>query len=158
MPSKEKLDAVYVLTPPNIHFQNGCQIVEEGVDAFIEKPFCHTVANCQDFRKRAETAGRSIGVSHNFLYFSVYERLITDLRSGRLGHIYQVDVVWNKELSQPKGGPIRAWMLQTPKNILLEVAPHSFAHVVHLLGEPGSISIEVHDQIDLPQGVEFYRR
>jgi predicted dehydrogenase/putative NADH-flavin reductase len=157
MLSKEQLDVVHVLTPPHIHFQNGCQIVEAGVDAFIEKPFCHTVANCQDLRKRAEAAGRSIGISHNFLYFPVYERLIADLRSGRLGQIDQVDVIWNKELRQLKGGPFGTWMLQTPKNILFEVAPHSFAHVVHLLGEPAAISVEVHDKIDLPQGLEFYR-
>ena len=61
--SKEKLDTVHVLTPPHLHFQNGCQIVEAGVDAFIEKPFCHTVANCQDLRERAEATGRSIGVT-----------------------------------------------------------------------------------------------
>lgn len=158
MLSTEKLDAVHVLTPPHIHFQNGCQIIEAGVDAFIEKPFCHTVANCQELRKRAETAGRAIGISHNFLYFSAYERLVADWRSGRLGQIDQVDIVWNKELGQLKGGPFGAWMLQTPKNILFEVAPHSFAHAVHLLGQPDALTVDVHDKIDLPQGLEFYRR
>ncbi len=158
MLAKEKLDVVHVLTPPHVHFPTASQILEAGVDTFIEKPLCHTVAACQDLRQRAETAGRVIGVSHNFLYFPAYEGLVEDWRSGRLGQIDQVDIVWNKELGQLKGGPFGAWMLQTPKNILFEVAPHSFVHLVHLMGLPDTLSVEVADRIDLPGGLEFYRR
>ena len=158
MLSGEQLDVVHILTPPQIHFSTACQIIAAGVDAFIEKPLCHTVANCQELRQRAEAAGQTIGVSHNFLYFPVYENLVNDLRSGRLGQIDQVDIVWNKELGQLKGGPFGAWMLQSPKNILFEVAPHSFAHLVHLVGQPDSIAVEVRDRIELPQNLEFYRR
>lgn len=158
MLSCEHLDVVHVLTPPNIHFETGCQVIEAGVDALIEKPLCHKVMHCQELRKRADAAGRVIGVNHNFLYFPVYEKLVTDLRSGRLGQIDQVDIVWNKELGQLRGGPFGAWMLQSPKNILFEVAPHSFVHLVHLLGQPDSICVDVHDKVELPRGLEFYRR
>ncbi|HAX76125.1 MAG TPA: dehydrogenase [Cyanobacteria bacterium UBA11372] len=158
MLSQEQLDVVHILTPPHVHFPTACQVIEAGVDALIEKPLCHTLAHCQELRQRAAAAGRVIGVSHNFLYFPVYEKLVSDLRSGRLGQIDQVDIVWNKELGQLKGGPFGAWMLQTPKNILFEVAPHSFAHLVHLLGQPDSLSVDVRDKVELPQGLEFYRR
>ncbi|MEB3277980.1 MAG: NAD-dependent epimerase/dehydratase family protein [Lyngbya sp.] len=158
MLAQEKLDVVHILTPPHVHFPTSKQVIEAGVDAFIEKPFCHTVDACQKLRQQAEAAGRVIGISHNFLYFPAYEKLIADVRSGRLGQLDQVDIVWNKELGQLKGGPFGAWMLQTPKNILFEVAPHSFVHLIHLLGQPDSISVEVGDRIDLPGGLEFYRR
>ena len=159
MLSTENLDVVHVLTPPHIHFVTGSEILNAGVDTFIEKPLCHTVETCQQLRQLAQDQNRVIGVSHNFLYFPVYEQLIADLRSGRLGQIDQIDIVWNKELGQLKGGPFGAWMLQTPKNILFEVAPHCFAHAVHLIeGLPDSISVEARDRIDLPRGLEFYRR
>jgi len=158
MLAQEQLDVVHILTPPHIHFGTACQVIEAGVDALIEKPLCHTVEYCQELRKRAEAAGRVIGVSHNFLYFPIYERLVADIRSGRLGRVDQVDIVWNKELGQLKGGPFGTWMLQSPKNILFEVAPHSFAHLTHLIGQPDSISVDVHDKVDLPRGLEFYRR
>ncbi|HEY9617578.1 MAG TPA: Gfo/Idh/MocA family oxidoreductase, partial [Microcoleaceae cyanobacterium] len=158
MLAKEQLDVVHVLTPPHVHFPTSSQILAAGVDAFIEKPFCHTVANCQELRQRAKAADRLIGISHNFLYFPVYEQLVADLRSGRLGQIDQIDIVWNKELGQLKGGPFGAWMLQTPKNILFEVAPHSFAHLAHLIGHPDTLAVDVRDKFDLPRGLEFYRR
>ena len=157
MLEKESLDVVHVLTPPHIHFQTSSQILEAGVDAFIEKPLCHQVSLCQQLRQKAVETGRSIGVSHNFLFFPAYEKLVEDVRSGRLGQIDQVDIVWNKELGQLKGGPFGAWMLQTPKNILFEVAPHSFAHAAHLVGELDSLTVDVQDRIDLPRNLEFYR-
>lgn len=158
MLAREQLSVVHILTPPHIHFQTGCQVIEAGVDALIEKPLCHRVTDCQELRSRGLAASRVIGVSHNFLYFPVYEKLVADLKSGRLGRVDQIDIVWNKDLGQLKGGPFGAWMLQTPKNILFEVAPHSFAHLVHLVGQPDEISVDVQDKVELPQGLEFYRR
>lgn len=158
MLSSEKLDVVHVLTPPHVHFVTGSQVLEAGVDAFMEKPLCHTVDYCQKLRQLASDRGRSLGVSHNFLYFPAYEKLLTDLRSGRLGRLDQVDIVWNKELGQLKGGPFGAWMLASPKNILFEVAPHSFVHLVHLIGSPDSLAVDVNDKVELPRGLEFYRR
>ena len=158
MLAHEQLDVVHILTPPHIHFDTGCQVIEAGVDALIEKPLCHTVEYCQKLRQRASAALRVIGVNHNFLYFPVYERLVADIKSGRLGQLDQVDIVWNKELGQLKGGPFGAWMLQSPQNILFEVAPHSFVHLIHLLGQPDSIKVDVHDKVELPRGLEFYRR
>ncbi|MDM9382269.1 NAD-dependent epimerase/dehydratase family protein [Chlorogloeopsis sp. ULAP01] len=158
MLSSEQLDVVHILTPPHIHFTNATQAIEAGVDALIEKPLCHKVSYCQQLRKHSQAAGRAIAVSNNFLYFPVYEKLVSDLRSGRLGQIDQIDIVWNKELGQLKGGPFGAWMLQSPKNILFEVAPHSFVHLIHLLGQPDEISVDVHDKLELPRGLEFYRR
>ncbi|MBF2076173.1 MAG: NAD-dependent epimerase/dehydratase family protein [Synechococcales cyanobacterium C42_A2020_086] len=158
MLAQEQLDVVHILTPPHIHFKTGSQVLAAGVDAFIEKPLCHRVVDCQELRRQADANGRIIGVSHNFLYFPVYEKLVADVRSGRLGRIDQIDIVWNKELGQLKGGPYGAWMLQTPKNILFEVAPHSFVHLMHLIGQPDSLTVEVNDRVELPRGLEFYRR
>ncbi len=159
MLAREQLDVVHVLTPPHIHFQTSSQIIEAGVDIMSEKPLCHTVNDCQKLRTHASTKGRIIGVSHNFLYMPVYEKLVNDCRNGRLGQIDQIDIIWNKELGLLKGGPFGIWLLQTPTNILFEVAPHSFVHLIHLLGgQPDSLTVDVHDKVELPQGLEFYRQ
>jgi nucleoside-diphosphate-sugar epimerase/predicted dehydrogenase len=158
MLTQESLDVVHVLTPPNLHFATTREVLAAGVDALIEKPFCHTTALCQELQQQADLAGRKIGISHNFLYAPAYESLLADLNSGRLGQIDQVDIVWNRELGQLRGGPFGAWMLQAPQNILFEVAPHSFAHLAHLLGSPDSLAVQVWDPLKLPQGQDFYRR
>lgn len=158
MLAQEQLHAVHVLTPPHIHIEPGVQILEAGVDALLEKPLAHTVDGCKQLRAAAAKSGRALGISHNFLFTTAYESLVEDVTSGRLGQIDQVDIVWNKQLGQLTGGPWGAWMLAHPRNILFEVAPHSFAHCMHLVGELDEVSVDARDEVSLPRGLRFFRR
>ena len=149
---------MHVLTPPQAHIQPGVQVLEGGVDLLMEKPLAHTSAGCRQLVETSQRTHRALGVSHNFLFFPGYEAMVADLRSGRLGQIDQVDIVWNKELGQLTGGPWGAWMLAHPRNILFEVAPHSFAHCMHLVGELDEVSVDARDEVTLPRGLRFFRR
>jgi nucleoside-diphosphate-sugar epimerase/predicted dehydrogenase len=154
----EKIDVLHVLTPPHLHAGPAEQALRSRVDVLVEKPMAHSVETCRELRRLAEANGCAFGVSHNFLYYEAYEHLVSDLRQGRLGRIDQVDIVWNKELGQLSGGPFGAWMLQAPRNILFEVAPHSFAHCHHLVGHLDSIEAHPFDPVTLPSGFRFFRR
>jgi len=158
MLAESDLDVVHVLTPPNLHAEPGKQILAAGCDVYLEKPMSSTSEECDALVQASNASGRAVGVSHNFLYFPAYEKLMCDVASGRLGRLDQVDVIWNKELGQLRGGPFGAWMLAHPQNILFEVAPHSFAHVAHLLGEIDDVSVDVRDEVELPRGLRFFRR
>ena len=158
MLAREDLDVVHVLTPPNAHIDPARAALEAGVDVLMEKPLAHTAAGCQELRRAADESGAVLATSHNFLFGSAYEALVRDVESGRLGHIDQIDIVWNKELGQVKGGPFGAWMLQHPSHILFEVAPHSFAHAAHLVGDLTDLSVDARDEVALPRGLRFYRR
>jgi len=153
-----RVDAVHVLTPPNAHLQPGVDVLEAGADLLVEKPMCHTVEQCRALEEAAKASGRALGVSHNFLFTEPYESFVGDLHANKFGELDLVEIVWNKELGQLKGGPFGAWMLADPRNILFEVAPHCFAHAVHLVGEPDSIEVHPTDLVELPRGNHFYRR
>ncbi|ELR98771.1 NAD-dependent epimerase/dehydratase family protein [Gloeocapsa sp. PCC 73106] len=157
MLASEQLDVVHILTPPNIHYLNAAQILEAGVDVFIEKPFCHRLIDCQKLKEKAQENNRIIGISHNFLYAEPYEKLLADIKKGSLGKIDQIDIVWNRELNMLQSGPFGVWMLQHPTNIIFEMVPHSLAHALHLMGKPDSIKVEATDKIELPRGLEFYQ-
>ena len=154
----EQIDVLHVLTPPHVHAGPVEQALRAGTDVLVEKPMAHSAEICRKLAQVAGETGRAFGTSHNFLYYEAYERLVADLRQGRLGHIDQVDIVWNKELGQLSGGPFSAWMLQAPQNILFEVAPHSFAHCHHLVGELDSVEARPFDPVSLPGGLRFFRR
>lgn len=154
----EQIDVLHVLTPPHLHAGPAEQALRSGVDVIIEKPMAHSVEACRELSRLAETNDCALGISHNFLYYEAYERLVSDLRKGRFGRIDQVDIVWNKKLGQLSGGPFGAWVLQAPKNILFEVAPHSFAHCHHLVGDLDSVEAHPFDPVTLPSGLRFFRR
>jgi len=151
-------DVVHVLTPPHLHIEPTEEALEAGADVLVEKPLAHTVEGCRRLRRVADAEGRALGVSYNFLYYDAYEKLIADLRSGRLGRLDHVDIVWNKHLGQLSGGQLGAWMFRAPQNILFEVAPHLFAHCQHLVGPLDDLKVHPFDEIRLPDGTIFFRR
>lgn len=158
MLAQEALDAVHVLLPPNVHGPSIRTLLEKGVDVLAEKPLCITSAECVELGNLAVQRGRILGVSHNFLFAPVVERLAADVRSGRLGKIEQVEIIWNKELGQVKGGPFGGWLFAHPANVLFEVGPHSFANAMHLVGGIDEMVVLPSDRVVIPGGRPFYRR
>lgn len=158
MIAAERLDVVHVLTPPNLHARLALDVLAAGCDVFLEKPLGVSSEECSAIAEAAKRTGRSVGVGHNFLFFPAWEALVADIRSGRLGRIDQIDIVWNKVLGQLRGGPFGSWMLAHPGNILFEVGPHSFSQVAHLVGALESVAADVRDPFELPTGDTFYRR
>jgi nucleoside-diphosphate-sugar epimerase/predicted dehydrogenase len=151
-------DVVHVLTPAQAHVGPTRAILERGVSALVEKPLAVHSEECLELASLAGARGVALGVGHNFLFSSVYERLMADLASGSLGRIDQVDIVWNKFLPQVQFGPFGSWLFQDPRHILFEVAPHSFAHLLHLVGKPDRLAARAWDAVREPGDRPFYRQ
>jgi nucleoside-diphosphate-sugar epimerase/predicted dehydrogenase len=126
------LDAVHVLLPPHLHEMAARQSLEAGMHVLLEKPMGTDAEECGRLVELAAERSRHIGVSHNFLFYPVYEQLMADIRSGALGVIDHVRITWAKELPQITAGPFQHWMFAGPENLILEIGPHSVAHFLHL--------------------------
>jgi predicted dehydrogenase/nucleoside-diphosphate-sugar epimerase len=158
MLAAESLDAVHVLLPPDRHFEAARAVLEAGVDVFLEKPMCAAAEDCDALVRLAEEHGLRLGVGHNFLFAEIYERLREDVKSGVLGLIDDVTIMWHKPLPKAAHGPFDAWMLRDPRNILTEVGSHSVAHMLDLVGEPEEFEVRASNAIQLPTEEPFYRR
>jgi nucleoside-diphosphate-sugar epimerase/predicted dehydrogenase len=151
-------DVIHVLTPPEAHDGPTRAALEGGVSVLVEKPLCVRSDDAAALAALAEARGLRLGTGHNFLFSRPYERLTADIAAGRLGRIDHVDVVWNKFLPQAKFGPFGSWLLRDPRHVLFEVAPHSFAHAVHLVGGLDDVSARARDGVRNPTGGVFYRQ
>jgi predicted dehydrogenase/nucleoside-diphosphate-sugar epimerase len=156
--SKAALDAVHVLVPPDYHRSIAEQALDAGLGVLIEKPICATVEEARAIAAAADRAERPVGVSHNSLFWRIFERAKKDIDSGRLGRIEQLDIVWNVELGQIKRGPFNIWMLRHPHNMLLEVGPHPIGLLLALAGYPDEIACSVYQPAELHGGKVAYRR
>ena len=152
------LNAIHVLLPPQLHFQAAAEIIDAGVDVLLEKPMTIDDDECDSLIERARSSQVKLGVSHNFLFAEIYEHLKQDLAAGRLGRPDEVTITWNKGLGQLQSGPFNLWMLQEPQNILLEVGPHSVAHMLDLVGPIEILAVRATNPLDLPDGKRFFRR
>ncbi|MEM7204447.1 MAG: NAD-dependent epimerase/dehydratase family protein [Planctomycetota bacterium] len=158
MLEKAQPSVVHNLLPPEAHFATTKAILEGGAGCYLEKPFCLDADRCAELVELADTHGQPLGVSHNFLFSPVYQRLQQDVRAGRLGRIEHVHLVWHKPLPQLQDGGTGAWMFQAPGNILTEVGPHPLAHLLDLLGDPTELRVVPAAPQDLTRGRRFYRR
>jgi predicted dehydrogenase/nucleoside-diphosphate-sugar epimerase len=158
MLAEAKPDVVHVLLPPDHHFEAAEQALRANVHVLLEKPMAVTAEECRSLGELAMQHGRAVGVNHNFLFDPVYERLRADVRAGKLGRLDQVTINWNRELGQIRGGPFGGWLFREPGNVMLEVGPHSAAHLLDLVGQPDRLTAEADRPIELPTGTEFCRR
>jgi predicted dehydrogenase/nucleoside-diphosphate-sugar epimerase len=158
MLSEGQLDAVHVLLPAELHAQATGEIIGAGLDVLLEKPMAIAADECEGLIAHARSAGVKLGVSHNFLFAPIYERLKQDLVAGRLGQPDEVTITWNKGLGQLQSGPFNVWMLREPQNIILEVGSHSVAHMLDLVGPAELLAVQATNSMDLPGGSRFFRR
>jgi nucleoside-diphosphate-sugar epimerase/predicted dehydrogenase len=155
---ESQLDAVHVLLPAELHAQAAGEIIDAGSDVLLEKPMAIAAEECERLIEHARSAGVKLGVSHNFLFTPIYERLRQDLAAGRLGRPDEITITWNKGLDQLLSGPFNLWMLREPQNILLEVGSHSVAHMLDLVGPAEVLAVQATNPLDLPGGARFFRR
>ena len=153
-----QLDVIHVLLPPNLHAPSAGEIIDAGIHVLLEKPLATCVQACEELIECARLRGVKICVSHNFLFAPIYEQLKNDLRSGKLGRPDQITITWHKGLDQLQSGPFDLWMLREPKNIMLEIGPHSLAHALDLIGPSEIIGVHTTNPLDLHTGARFFRR
>jgi len=116
----KKIEVAHVLLPPALHYEIGKLLIEGGIHVFFEKPMCTTASECEELMQLASEKGVLLGVNHNFLFSSIYEELVADLDSHKLGPISHIEIVWNKEIQPVTSAPFNKWLFADPKNILLE--------------------------------------
>jgi predicted dehydrogenase/nucleoside-diphosphate-sugar epimerase len=153
----EKLDAVHVLLPPDLHYEAAQQVLKAGADVLLEKPMCIRGEGCEALIRLARSRGLRIGTGHNYQFADPYERLRQDVHNGILGPIDQVVISWYRELPQLKEGPFDMWMLREPNNILFEVGCHPVSLLLDLLGRPNDLRVEASNSVTLPSGQVFHR-
>src|SRR5687767_6536367 len=85
----DEVDAVFVMTPPELHAEMSIAALERGKHVMCEKPLASSLADAQAMTEAAERRGRRTAV--NFTYRSVaalrtLERALVDPGIGQLLH------------------------------------------------------------------------
>lgn len=145
-------DAVHILTPPATHEALTLQCLSAGLHCLVEKPAALSHAGLERMVAAADTAGRGLGVGHNFLGLPGYDRLKALKDSGRLGRIVAAQINWCLPLAPLRSGPFGVWLLRAPGNLLLELGPHLFAFATDLFGDIDVQHLALSRPVDLPGG------
>lgn len=127
-------DAVHILTPPNSHAMLAKKCLRAGLHCLVEKPVALSHEETQSVVLTAKEESKTFAAGHNFMGLPSYQRLKLAKENGDLGRITSAEFNWHFPLAPLRSGPFGLWLLQEPKNLLLELGPHLFAFAVDLLG------------------------
>ena len=158
MLDEQQIDAVHLLTPPDLHHSLARAALEAGVHVFVEKPMCVSVEEADDLVAVSTAGSRLLRVSHNLTFYRAFKRLREHISAGELGPIDYACFNHFAELGVIRSGPFDSWMLREPGNVFLEIGSHLVSELIDLIGTPGEITTIVGRESILPGGSNVYRR
>ncbi len=124
------IDAIRIATPVTTNFRFAKEALEAGKHIYIEKPMTYTTDEAKALVELAEKKNKIILVGHIFQYSPAVTKIKELLDNDELGKIYYLDSV-RINLGPPA----------SEVDVIMDLAPHDFSIIYHLLGkEPLAIS------------------
>jgi predicted dehydrogenase len=98
------VDGVVIATPSALHAEQSIRALERGAAVFCQKPLGRTAAEAQGVVDAARAADRLLGVDLSYRHTEGMRAIREIVRSGELGRIYAVDLVFHNAY-----GPDKPW-------------------------------------------------
>ncbi len=143
-------DAVHILTPPQFHEAIAIQCLKGGVHVLVEKPVALSGSATENIARVSAETGKTFSPGHNFLGLPGYTGMKTAAQAGDYGQIHAAEICWALPLAPLRSGPFNLWLLEEPKNLLLELGPHLVAFAQDLFGPMEVLFAEAGHPVMLP--------
>lgn len=127
---KEDIEAVYILTPPNVHKEQVIDSINAGKHVFCEKPLAQNIEEAKAIVEAVESSDRKVAVGYVLHFFGALKTLEELFESGKLGELRQC---WFKRYV--KFCPKSHWV--NDKNISGGMPVESFTHEIDWLASIG---------------------
>ena len=134
----ESIELMVINTPNYTHFDYAKKALLAGKHIVVEKPFCITVAECDELITLAAEKKKLISVYQNRRWDSDFKTVQKIIEEGRLGRIAEAEIHldrFNLELS-PK---LHKELPGPGAGILYDLGPHLIDQALHLFGMPQAI-------------------
>lgn len=88
-----ELDAVFVITPDDLHEEMAVAALEAGKHVYLEKPLAITASGCEKILRAAMRTGKKLYIGHNMRCMPVILRMKELIDSGVIG---EVQLAWER--------------------------------------------------------------
>ncbi len=126
---RKDIDLVVNSTMSNDHYRITKDLLENGLNVVVEKPFARNRYECDDLIKTAENNNLVLGVFHQSLFAPFFTWTKEVLKSGKLGEIKQININYNNFA--------RRWDWQTTQvkmgGNIYNTGPHPIGYGLSLL-------------------------
>lgn len=129
--SLDGVDAVYIASHPEKHYDDVKKALEAGKHVICESPIALTVEKCQELIKLAEDNQLILTDAVKTAYSTAYSRLCVMAKSGKIGDIVSVDSVCTSLMDGAADGTVD---LTNKTNSICAWGPTAMLPVFQLLG------------------------
>ena len=98
------LDGIVIATPSALHADQSIEALEAGTAVFCQKPLGRNAKETRRVIDAARASNKLLGVDLSYRFVNGVPQLHNLIRSGELGHIFAVDLVFHNAY-----GPDKAW-------------------------------------------------
>ncbi|MBQ6272915.1 MAG: adenylyltransferase/cytidyltransferase family protein [Oscillospiraceae bacterium] len=127
----EDVDAVYIATHPERHYEDVKRALEAGKHVICESPIALSQTRCRELMDLAHERGLVLSDAIKTAYSTAYSRLLVVAKSGRIGEIVSVDAVCT---SLQDGAGEESANLSSKQNSICAWGPTAMLPVFQLLG------------------------
>ncbi len=139
---KEDLDALFILTPNNLHLPMALLALEHGLHLFIEKPAGRNGAEVRRIKDRAVMASKIVMVGMQNRFRPDILALRKFIHAEELGKLFFIKAGWLQAYHQSIKQP---WLLNKPVSgggVVLDLGVQLIDLVWWLLGKPAPQSVK----------------
>ena len=132
-------DGVVIATPSALHAEQSVRALESGAAVFCQKPLGRSAAEAQAVVDAARRADRLLGVDFSYRFTDAMARIGELVRSGALGHVHAVDLVFHNAY-----GPDKPWFYdraQSGGGCVMDLGVHLVDLALWCLGFPDVESV-----------------
>ena len=97
----DKVDAVLIALPHDLHYECGCFFAQHGKHVLMEKPLCNTEEECRRLIDVCRENGVVLMCAYPVPFYPGVRKLYELVHSGEYGSVLQMSV-WTEQLTQYK--------------------------------------------------------
>ena len=137
-----EIEAVVVTTPAESHFSLSKAVLETDKHVLVEKPLAQSCDECKELITLAASKGKTLMVSHTFLYNAAVRKLKEYVDAKELGEVYYL---YSSRLNLGR--------IRNDINALWNFAPHDISIILYVL-EQKPTAVRAKGQSYIQPGVE----
>jgi predicted dehydrogenase len=141
--SKEKVDAVHVLTQIHSHYSLAEKVLEAGAHVYIEKPIVEKPSEYASLCAISKSKDRCLCSGYSALGFPVIQQAKRIIESSEYGNLITVHCDFNWSApgnSLPYGGP-EHWAYQLKGGIIQNLADHPASLIVDVMNKISELNV-----------------
>lgn len=130
----DRINAVYIATPPSSHLDYALQALEAGKHVYLEKPMVLSTPEAEVLVEAVKKSDSRLAVAHYRRFMEMFVKIKELLRANTIGNISYIDLKFLRNDTTESGNTWRVNPSLSGGGYFHDIAPHQLDMMYYLFG------------------------